>query len=136
MESDHLLPPNAHILSDSAYPLENFLLTPYRDNGHLIRKQSHYNYLHSCARSVIERCFAQLKGKFCRLKYLDMSRADMIPKVIAAACVLHNVIIDREGNNNVDQEEAEDENRNEHGNANTTATNMAVHKWDNIAECL
>ncbi|MGH0180521.1 UNVERIFIED_CONTAM: hypothetical protein FKN15_004442 [Acipenser sinensis] len=136
MESDQLLPPNGHILGDSASPLETFLLTRYRDNGHLARQQIKYNDLHCCARSVIERCFAQLKGTFRRFKYLDISRADIIPQVIIAACVLHNIIIDREDNSIVDQEQAGDDNRNEHGNANTATTNTSIFKRDNITEHL
>ncbi|MGH0138321.1 UNVERIFIED_CONTAM: hypothetical protein FKN15_000375 [Acipenser sinensis] len=93
MENQQILHPDGHVLGDSAYPLETHLLTPYRDNGHLTRKKSRYSYLHRCARSFIERCFAQLKGTFCRLTYLDMSRTDMIPKVTISACVLHNIII-------------------------------------------
>jgi DDE superfamily endonuclease len=29
-----LLPINSHLLGDSAYPLNIYLITPYRDNGH------------------------------------------------------------------------------------------------------
>lgn len=64
-----------------------------------------------------------------------MSRTDMIPKVVISACVLHSIIIEREGNNNVVQEEAGDEDRgNEHiGNASNTT---AALKQDKIAERL
>jgi len=30
-----IIPPNCFILEDSAYPLSEFLMKPYRDNGHL-----------------------------------------------------------------------------------------------------
>ncbi|RXM31106.1 hypothetical protein EOD39_7272 [Acipenser ruthenus] len=46
MENQQILHPDGHVLGDSAYPLETYLLTPYRDNGHLTRKQSRYNCLH------------------------------------------------------------------------------------------
>lgn len=42
---------------------------------------------------VVERSFAGLKGRFRRLKYLDMNRIDLIPQVVIAACVLHNICI-------------------------------------------
>lgn len=45
-------------------------------------------------RQVIERAFALLKGRFRRLKYLDMSRLDLIPFFIMAACVLHNICLE------------------------------------------
>lgn len=45
-------------------------------------------------RQVIERAFALLKGRFRRLKYLHMSCADLIPYVILACCVLHNICLE------------------------------------------
>ncbi|CAN7989423.1 unnamed protein product, partial [Ixodes hexagonus] len=87
------LPEDKHLLGDSAYPLKMFLMKPYRDDGHLTRRQVRFNNTLSAARSVIERAFGRLKGKFRRLKYLDMSREDLIRKVICAACMLHNFIL-------------------------------------------
>lgn len=55
-----------HILGDCAYPLQLHLLTPYRDNDHFTESQKGYNIKHSSARSVIERAFSLLKGKFRR----------------------------------------------------------------------
>lgn len=45
-------------------------------------------------RQVIERAFALLKGRFRRLKYLHMSCIDLIPYVILASCVLHNICLE------------------------------------------
>ncbi|KAK5648096.1 hypothetical protein RI129_002988 [Pyrocoelia pectoralis] len=90
-----LLPPNMHLLGDSAYPLMTNLMTPFRDNGHLTREQSIYNIKLSSIRSIIERAFGLLKGKFRRLQYLDVSHLDMGNSMIAAACVIHNFLIDR-----------------------------------------
>lgn len=45
-------------------------------------------------KQVIERAFALLKGRFRRLKYLHMSRIDLIPYVILACCVLHNICLE------------------------------------------
>lgn len=45
-------------------------------------------------RQVVERAFSLLKGRFRRLKYLHMSMADLIPYVILACCVLHNLCLD------------------------------------------
>ncbi|CAN7981366.1 unnamed protein product [Ixodes pacificus] len=58
------LPEDLHILGDSAYLLRVNLIRPYKDNGHLTRRQSHFNTTLGASRSVIERAFAQLKGKF------------------------------------------------------------------------
>lgn len=66
-------------------------MTPYKDNGHLTEQQKTYNHLHSSTRMVIERAFALLKGRFRRLKYVDIDKVDDIPKIVIVACVLHNV---------------------------------------------
>lgn len=66
-------------------------MTPYRDNGHLTREQTMYNYKHSKTRSVVERSFGLLKGRFRRLKYLDWTKTEFLPTIIMAACVLHNI---------------------------------------------
>ncbi|KAG0420411.1 hypothetical protein HPB47_003514 [Ixodes persulcatus] len=71
------LPEDLYILGDSAYPLRVNLMSPYKDNGHLTRRQSHFNTTLGASRSVIERAFAQLKGKFRRLKHLDMDNLNM-----------------------------------------------------------
>lgn len=70
-------------------------MTPYRDNGHLTRQQTAYNRKLSSIRSTIERAFGLLKRKFRRLKYLDISDFDLDNKMIGAACLLHNFIIDQ-----------------------------------------
>ncbi|XP_031348431.1 putative nuclease HARBI1 [Photinus pyralis] len=85
-----IMPHNCHILGDSAYPLMENLLTPFRDNGHLNEDQIRYNVKLSTIRAVIERAFGQLKGKFRRLKYLDIAEPDFATEIITAACVLHN----------------------------------------------
>jgi hypothetical protein len=50
-----------------------------------------------------------LKGKFRRLKYLDMNDLDAVPQVIISACVLHNIILqsDRDSDQPLDELEAE-----------------------------
>lgn len=70
-------------------------------------------------RQIIERAFALLKGRFRRLKYLYMSCADLIPYVILACCVLHNICL--EGcEDNVDDfiREGTDQNANNNNHAN------------------
>lgn len=55
--------------------------------------QQNFNYVHAQTRQIIERAFALLKGRFRRLKFLDMNRDNMIPNVIIASCVLHNICL-------------------------------------------
>jgi DDE superfamily endonuclease len=86
-------PNNTHLVGDAAYPLKKWIMVPYRDNGHLTRAQKQYNTKLSATRVVIERAFALLKGRFRRLKMLDMNRTDLIPQCITACCVLHNLCL-------------------------------------------
>lgn len=85
-----------HLLADSAYPLSSYMLTPYRDNGHLNNVQKRFNTKHSKTRVVIERAFGTLKGRFRKLKYIYMYNTDMIPLVIITCCILHNICIENE----------------------------------------
>lgn len=56
--------------------------------------QKNFNKEISSKRSVIERAFALLKGRFRRLKYLDMNKDEMIPYTIIACTVLHNICLE------------------------------------------
>ncbi|XP_062599737.1 putative nuclease HARBI1 [Saccostrea cucullata] len=86
---EEMLPYNSHLLGDSAYGLEMWMMTPYRDRGNLTQRQHQYNYIHSSTRMVIERTFGALKGRFRRLKYVDIQDIEKIVKVVISCCVLH-----------------------------------------------
>jgi len=96
------LPQDFHLLGDSAYPLRDYLLVPFRDNGHLGPLERKYNFSHSQTRVDVERAIGLLKGKFRRLKDLDMTNTLDVPNVIFACCVVHNFII---MNNGVDTDD-------------------------------
>ncbi|EZA49463.1 hypothetical protein X777_11961 [Ooceraea biroi] len=83
-------------------------MTPFRDNGHLTRSQIVYNTKLSSIRSIIERSFGLLKSKFRRLKFLDISDIELGNEMIAAACVLHNFIIDNDRLNVLDEDYVND----------------------------
>ena len=67
-----------------------WLLTPFKNNGHLNAVQIRYNEKHSGTRQVIERALGLLKGRWRRLKCLEMEAVEEIPSVVSAGCVLHN----------------------------------------------
>ncbi|XP_018407209.1 PREDICTED: putative nuclease HARBI1 [Cyphomyrmex costatus] len=92
-EDPTLLPEGTHIIGDSAYSLQTYLLTPFRDNGHLSPRQKLYNKKLSSKRVVIEQGFGRLKVRFRRLKFLNMSLMNEMKIVVVAACVLHNICI-------------------------------------------
>jgi len=94
---------NCHLLGDSAYPLLVNLLVPFRDNGHLSESQIRYNVVHSAARSCIERAFGRLKGKFRRLKHLDVTRTERAALIIETACVLHNVSLQDDDDDSISE---------------------------------
>lgn len=87
-------PDNCHLIGDAAYTIHEHLLVPYRDNGHLSARQRNFNFCHSSARMAIERTFGLLKGRFrSLLTVLDMERVDIIPSMILACCILHNICL-------------------------------------------
>ena len=91
--SNQLFPSDRHILGDSAYPLKDWLLTPYRDNGHLTLTERQYNFIHSSTRMVIERAFGILKGRFRRLNFIEMDSLEDTAKIVNVACTLHNICL-------------------------------------------
>lgn len=134
----HLLPPDYHIIGDAAYPLSVNLLTPYRDTGHLTRTQIRYNTRLSSIRSIIEGAFGLLKCKFRRLKYLDIADYDFGIKMIGAACVLHNFLIEHdEINFEINEEEEVEEVQEEIAmEREEIANNKAKDKRNRISELL
>jgi len=110
---ERYFPHHGHLLADSAYSLSYYMLTPYRDNGHLNDMQHNYNTKLSKTRVTIERTFGILKGQFRKLKYVYMYNTEMIPLVVLACCILHNICIDNEDE---PFDILEIENRNENNN--------------------
>lgn len=62
---------------DSAYPLMQNMMVPFRDNGYLLPSQITYNVKLSSIRSITEIAYDRLKTKFRRLKYLDIADFDL-----------------------------------------------------------
>ena len=86
-----MCPQESYLLGDAAYPLRNYLLTPFKDNGHLTQKQKTYNFKHSSTRMKVEHTFGVFKGKWRRLKFIDVVCLEATIDIIVAACVLHNI---------------------------------------------
>ncbi|CAH1961617.1 unnamed protein product [Acanthoscelides obtectus] len=83
-----------HLLGDSAYPCLVNLLTPFRDNSHLTRRQKNYNYLLATNRYIIEHCFGILKQKWRKLYHIKMHKIADIVHFIRACAVLHNICLE------------------------------------------
>ncbi|XP_003427676.1 protein ANTAGONIST OF LIKE HETEROCHROMATIN PROTEIN 1 [Nasonia vitripennis] len=92
--TDEYFPNNTHLLGDSAYTLQNHVIVPYRDNGHLTVEEVHFNHVLSGTRMMVERSIGLLKVRWRYfLDKLPMRRTDLIPYYIVCACVLHNICL-------------------------------------------
>ena len=123
-----------HIIGDGAYPLKPWLLTPYRDNGNLQAEQKRYNYIHSATRTVIERSFGILKGRFRRLHFIETKEMKTSCDTGVSCCVLHNFCIKHGDNGEEFMEE-------DQGNGNVAAApadndNTGAAKRDRLARNL
>lgn len=84
------------LLGDEGYPLKTFLMRPYPQRS-LGPEEEIFNKRLSHARQVVECTFGIMSNKWrILLKALEVTpeRAEQIVKCI---CLLHNIIIDREG---------------------------------------
>lgn len=63
----------------------------YSDEHQLSPEQRRFTFTLASARSVVDAAFMRLKGRWrCLLKKSDID-VSMMPKVVAACCVLHNI---------------------------------------------
>lgn len=86
-------PGNIHLIGDSAYGLSSWLMVPVKDYGNLNEKKKRFNYIHSSTRMCIERAFGALKGRFRRLKYVDMLEIEKIVNITLSCCALHQLCL-------------------------------------------
>lgn len=91
--SDVKIPADFYLLGDSAFPILDWLITPFRDCGNLTLEQKRFNKAHSQCRQVIERAFGMLKCRFRRLLRFDISDITLLVDSVLSACVLHNLCL-------------------------------------------
>jgi hypothetical protein len=118
------------LLGDSAYACLDWLISPFKDNGHLTQNQRRFNYRHSTTKIVIENAFGLLKGRFRRLKYFENNNLMFVVNCIVATAVLHNICIDNQDECDVD--ETGDESDNEIDAAAVSGITENVSKRDEI----
>ncbi|KAK3929404.1 Protein ANTAGONIST OF LIKE HETEROCHROMATIN PROTEIN 1 [Frankliniella fusca] len=82
-----------HLVGDGAYTPCEFVMVPFRNNGHLNGAQLNYNRKLSQSRVRVENAFARAKGKWRRLKFLHARKQEVVIDHITASFVLHNFVI-------------------------------------------
>ncbi|CAG8712944.1 12447_t:CDS:2 [Rhizophagus irregularis] len=108
--SSSVIPSNSYILGDAGYPCQNWLLTPYRDNGRLTQIQTYYNTKHSQTRISVEQAFGKLKSRFrCLINPIATSLETAI-LIVTTSCILHNICEEREEDMLDDDEYFDDQN--------------------------
>ena len=103
--ADQCLDKTYHILGDSAYPLSNHLMMPFRVRSTMSLAQKKFNTNLASKRSVIERAFGLLGQRFPRLLKLKVKSLDKKIMCVVSACVLHNWCILE---NDVDEDDFEE----------------------------
>jgi hypothetical protein len=121
---NNAIPTFYHLLGDSAYPLEEFIIVPFKDNGHLTAQQKRFNKILSSTRVVIEQAYGRLKGTWRRLKFLNIQNLTYFKYIVTAACILHNICV-RENIRFEEDESYDDVDNDEpyNGNVPTSARN-------------
>lgn len=84
------------LLGDEAYPLLPFLMRPF-PRSNLSNEKTVFNYRLSRARRCIECAFGIMSKKFRLLDKAIETLPQTTDIVIKSICILHNVIIDKEG---------------------------------------
>ncbi|GBL85681.1 Putative nuclease HARBI1 [Araneus ventricosus] len=82
---------NYHLLGDSGYGLEKYLLTPFGNPRS--PAEVRYNKSHVLTRNTVERKYGILKRRFPCLSIGLNCHIERVPAIIVACCVLHNLAI-------------------------------------------
>lgn len=101
-ELSDLCHPNYYLLGDSAYTPSFNLISPFKDFGSLSTKEIMFNKELGKARVCVENAFALLKGRWRRLQHFENLKIELIINCIGACCVLHNIQIDTENEDEPD----------------------------------
>ena len=82
-----------HVIADKGYPVKNWCMVAFRDNGQLTPDERRFNSKLSASRQVIERAFGVLKGRMKRLQFVDVQSLETLNELIVIACIMHNICI-------------------------------------------
>ena len=80
-----------HLIGDSAYPMTNHLMVPFKTRGTgLTDEKKKFNTHLASRRAVIERAFGLLGVRFPRVTHLKFRSNRKRILCVVACCVLHN----------------------------------------------
>ena len=88
-----LIPDGTYLLGDKIYTNAMNFLAPHKIYGTLTAPQKKFNKIHSQTRVVVETAFGMLKGRWRRLSTPFALRLNILPDVVMAACILHNICV-------------------------------------------
>jgi len=93
-DKERFFPRGSFLLGDSAYPVNSWIVTPFKDYGNLTESQNNFNDLHKRGRIIVENAFGLFKGRFRRLNFFT-EQTDFVElsRLNTRACVLHNICI-------------------------------------------
>ena len=111
----------AHLLGDGGYPLQSWLITPYRDNGHLNADETFFNSVLSSNRQTVERSITLLNGRWRKLQHLDHLNQKLIVLLIIGVHVLQKVCLPHDDFDEGYMLDNENEDDNDSGNDNGVA---------------
>ena len=112
IESDpcSVFPPNSHLVADSAFPLRDYVMSPYPVSLNINRDQKNFNAKIYATRRPVDIAFELLRARWKRLKCLEMDEVKSMINLVKTCCILHNICINNENyrEKNYELEEKED----------------------------
>lgn len=87
-----LMPSGSCLVAGAGYPLSARILTPYTDRRGAREKL--FNRTLEEHFGVLDQTFADLRSRFQRLRFLDVSSFHRARAVLLTACALHNLFLD------------------------------------------
>ncbi|KAA0196942.1 hypothetical protein HAZT_HAZT007445 [Hyalella azteca] len=93
-----IFPPNTHLVASAAFPLDDRILVPYTQQETQTpqppgnsRLQKEFNSRLQMTKRPLEEAFRLLRGKWQRLKCLEMQQVSSMSLAIRTCCILHNI---------------------------------------------
>ena len=98
------IPRGRYVLGDVGFTNCDFILSPYRGTRYHLKEwerskarpkitKEPFNLRHAQLRNIVERIFGVLKERFKILTLPRFFKMDSQVKVVAALCVLHNILV-------------------------------------------